>query len=127
MSFGSPGAYPTPANGGPQYLKFRQFQPDWEVVTDAHEYEDGGRSWVAYNDSAPIFFIFEYDGLDVADAEDLYGHFSDAGGQLFGFTLTNPRTETEFTDVHYAPDGWEEDHTMVDINRVRIRLVKYPA
>ena len=131
MAYGSPGAFPVPPTGA-QYLKFRQLEPDFGAVTDSHTYEDGGKSWVARNDSGPTVFLFEYDGLTVAQAAVFLAHHSDAGHELFGFNFTNPRTAAAFTDVHYMPDGWEEDHDRppqgnYTIISLRIKLVKYPT
>lgn len=127
MPFGSPGAFPTPSAGGPPILKFRQLEPDFAAIIDRHDYEDGGASWVALNDTGPIYFLLEYNGLTVAQAALILTHHSDAGHELFGFNFTNPRTSTAFTEVHYAPDGWEEDHSKYWIISLKIKLVKYPA
>lgn len=127
MPFGSPGAFPLPAAGGPPFLKFRQMQPDFAAVSHRHDYEDGGASFVAMNDTGPIYFELEYNGLTAAQAALILAHFADAGSELFGFSFTNPRTSTVYTDVHYAPDGFQEDHSRIWNNSFRIRLVKRPA
>lgn len=135
MPFGSPGPYPIPAEtiitsggvevGGPQYLKFRQFTPSYDEVTDQHTYEDGGASFVLRNDTAPIVFLFEYDGLLEEEAAILDNHRADAFGSAFGFELTNPRTEEVFQDVHYLE--WAEDHLLIEtVNKRIIRLIKRP-
>lgn len=127
MSFGSPGVFPMPASGGPQYLYFRQMQPGYEEITDRHDYDDGGASFVLRNDTAPIIFVLKYDGLSVAEAATLYAHRADAFGEAFGFSLTNPRTSQTYTNVHYAPDGWKEDHTKTWINSLEITLIWRPV
>jgi hypothetical protein len=127
MAFGSPGTYPFMAAGGPQYLKMRQLQPAFEDVTDKHIYEDSGASYVLFNDTAPIRWIVEYDGLSRAQFDVLAAHHADAGHEAFGFALTNPRTATAYTGVHYDEGGWEEDHTVIDSIRVSVRLIKRPS
>lgn len=136
MSVGSPGPYPIPAEtivtsggatvGGPQFLKFHQYQPDYGDVTDEHVYEDGGASRFLRNDSAPITFVFEYDGLLEEEAAILDEHRADAFGGAYGFELTNPRTLQVFQDVHYLE--WDEDHQLYEtINKRTVRLIKRPA
>lgn len=126
MPFGNPDAYPIPDEGGPQYLKIHQFQPAYEEITDKHVYEDGGVSFVTFNDSAPIRWVIEYDGLSEADVAILDGHRADAFGEVFGFEFTHPRTEQEFTGVHYD-EAFEEDHRKTWNNRRVIHLIKRPA
>lgn len=136
MAFGSPGPYPIPSVtvitsggaevGGPPYLKFHQYQPSYEDVTDEHLYEDLGASYVLANDTAPIIFLFEYDGLLEEEAAILDNHRADAFGSAFPFTLTNPRTEQVFTGVRYLE--WEEDHRLIQtINSRVVRLIWRPA
>lgn len=136
MPFGSPGEYPIPSVtvitsggasvGGPPYLKFHQYQPSYEDVTDEHLYEDLGASYVLANDVAPIVFLFEYDGLLEEEAAILDSHRADAFGSAFSFTLTNPRTEQVFTGVRYLE--WEEDHRLIQtINSRIVRLIWRPA
>lgn len=130
MPFGDPGPYPIPSGGtganGPQYTKFRQFRPDYDEVSDTHIYEDGGASYVLFNDSAPIIFLFEYAGnLLVEEAMPLDEHYEFAAGQVFGFTLTNPRTDQVFTNVHYLED--EDDHSKTWMQQRTNRLIWRPA
>lgn len=127
MAFGSPATYPFMAASGPQYLKMRQLQPNYEEVTDKHIYEDGGASHVLFNDTGIIVWIIEYDGLSRAQFDVLAAHHADAAHEAFGFNLTNPRTSTAYTGVHYDEGGWEEDHTVIDSIRVSVRLIKRPA
>lgn len=135
MPFGSPGAYPIPSVtvvtsggvevGGPQYLKYHRFQPSYDEVTDEHIYDDGGASYVLYNDTAPIIFLFEYDGLLDDEAAILDNHRADAFGNAFGFQLTDPRTEEVIENVHYFE--WDEDHLLIEtVNRRSVRLIKRP-
>ena len=126
MPVGSPGAFPLPAAGGPPYLKFHQYQAAYEEVTDKHIYEDGGASFQTFNDDAPIRWIIEYDGLEEAQVADLDEHRADAFGEVYGFSLTNPRTNVTYTDVHYD-DSFEEDHAKVWQNRRVIHLIKRPV
>lgn len=134
MAYGSPGPYPTPSvtvitsggaeAGGPPYLKYHRFQPAYEDVIDTHIYDDGGASYVSRNDQAPIVFLFFYDGLLDTEAAILDNHRADAGGPLFGFTLTDPRNGDIITNVHYLVDGWEEDHRLIEtINTRTVRLI----
>lgn len=125
MPFGSPGPYPTPAAGGPQYLKFHQYQPSYEDVTDEHVYEDGGSSYVLANDVAPIIFLFEYDGLEEDLIAPIDAHRADAFGSAFGFGFTNPRTDQVFTNVHYL--DWSEDHRKTWNNSRTVRLIWRPV
>lgn len=136
MAFGSPGPYPIPSVtvitsggaevGGPPYLKFRQYQPSYEDVTDEHVYEDGGASYVLANDVAPIIFLFEYDGLLEEEAAILDNHRADAFGPAFPFVLTNPRTGQVFSGVRYLE--WEEDHQLIQtINSRIVRLIWRPV
>lgn len=135
MPYGDPGPYPIPSGGtgsnGPIYMKFRQFSPSFDDVTDEHIYEDGGASYLAFNDSAPIIFLFEYfqngnGHLLSEEAAILDQHYENAGGKLFGFELTNPRTLEVFQNVHYLER--EDDHTKPDTMQSRtVRLIWRPA
>lgn len=139
MPFGSPGPYPIPSEtiilsggaevGGPQYTKYHRYQPDYDAVVDTHEYDDGGASYVIRNDTAPIIFLFEYAGHLLSEESDILDdHRAEAFGPAFGFELTDPRTGEVFQDVHYAPDGWEEDHRIIQtLNERIVRLIKRPA
>lgn len=125
MPFTDPGAYPIPSGGtgsnGPQYTKFRQFSPSYDDVTDEHIYEDGGASFVTFNDDAPIIFLFEYAGnLLEEDAQILDEHYANAGGKAYGFILTNPRTDEVFTNVHYLEhrDDHEKTWTQSRFNKL---------
>lgn len=126
MPFGNPDAFPLPAEGGPIYLKFHQYQPAYAEVVQKHIYDDGGFSTVSFNDTAPIRWLIEYDGLPEDQVAILDAHRADAFGEVYGFTLTNPRTEEEFEDVHYDEE-FDEDHTRTHVNRRVIRLIKRPA
>lgn len=137
MPFGNPGPYPIPGlstayGTGPQWLKFHQFQPDYKAVTSRHDYEDSGASFVIFNNTAPIIWTIEYDGLEAATSPSPAGvsiidaHRADAFGEVYGFNLTNPRTSVVYTDVHYLPE-FEEDHRKTWINRRIIRLIKRPV
>lgn len=126
MAFGSPGVYPLPAVGGPQYAKFRALQPDYAAVTDRHEYDDGGISIVLANDVAPVIFVIEYTGLSIASAALLYTHRADAFGEAFGFQLTLPRSpSTVYQGVRYLE--WTEDHTRTWNNKITVKLIWRPA
>lgn len=136
MSFGSPGPYPIPSVtvilsggaevGGPQYLKYHRFQPAYDEVVDEHVYEDLGASYVLANDTAPIVFLFEYDGLLEDEAAILDNHRADAFGSAFEFELTDPRTDEVFQGVRYLE--WEEDHRLIQtINSRIVRLIKRPV
>lgn len=136
MSFGSPGPYPIPSVtvilsggaevGGPQYLKYHRFQPAYDGVVDEHVYEDLGASYVLANDTAPIVFLFEYDGLLEDEAAILDNHRADAFGSAFEFELTDPRTDEVFQGVRYLE--WEEDHRLIQtINSRIVRLIKRPV
>jgi hypothetical protein len=130
MPYSDPGPYPIPSGGtgsnGPILMKFRQFSPTWDDVTDEHIYEDGGASYVSFNDTAPIIFLFEYPGhLLQEEAAILDEHYNDAGGKLFGFELTNPRTLEVFQDVHYLER--EDDHEKTWMESRIVRLIKRPA
>lgn len=126
MPLGSPGVFPLPAAGGPPYLYFHQFQPAWSEIVDKHIYDDSSASVVMRNDSGPIRWTIRYDGLTAAQAATLDAHLNDAGGEAFGFSLTNPRTLTVYTNVHY--DGeYGEDHTKTWSNSREIHLIQYPS
>lgn len=135
MPFGTPGPYPIPSEtivttggvivGGPPYMKYHRFQPSYDDVTDEHLYEDGGASFVLFNDEAPIIFLFEYDGLDGDQHAILDNHRFDAFGKAFGFEFTDPRSGQVITDVHYL--DWTEDHLKTWINSRTVRLIKRPA
>lgn len=130
MPYGDPGPYPIPSGGtgnnGPIYMKFRQFSPRFDDVTNEHVYEDGGASHVAFNDSAPIVFLFEYPGnLLEEDAEILDEHYANAGGRLFGFELTNPRTLEVFQNTHYLER--EDDHEKTWLQSRIVRLIWRPV
>lgn len=130
MPFGDPGPYPIPAlstaNGiGPVWLKFHQFQPAYAEVTEKHEYEDGGASFQTANDTGPIRWAIEYDGLSAAEVAVLDAHRNDAMGEVYGFDLTNPRTSVTYTDVHFD-EGWSEDHQKTWVNSRAVRLIKRP-
>lgn len=136
MSLGNPFAYPIPnqvvdTSGGeiaaPQWLKFHQYQQAYDEVSDRHDYEDGGASFTIRNDTAPIRWLIIYDGLLEDEAAIFDAHRADAFGEVYGFSLTNPRTGVTYTDVHYD-EGFEEDHVLYQtINRRVIHLIKRPA
>ena len=137
MPFGTPGPYPLPSvtlitsggieTGGPQYLKYHRYQPSYEDVVDTHVYDDGGASYVSRSNTPPIIFLFFYDGLLSGEAAILDNHRADAHGPLYGFTLTDPRTDQVLTNVHYLVDGWEEDHRLIEtINTRTVRLIWRP-
>jgi hypothetical protein len=126
MPLGSPGTFPLPAAGGPRYLYFHQFQQDWSAVTDKHIYEDGGASFVMRNDEGPIRWTIRYDGLSLTEAATLDAHRADAGGEVFGFQLVNPRTSVTYTGVHYDEE-YAEDHEKTWINSREIHLIKRPV
>lgn len=126
MAFGSPGPYPIPAIGGPQYIKFRQFVPSYDEMVDEHEYDDGGASYVLRNDVAPIIFLFEYPGnIDENEVGILDDHRADAFGKAFGFDLTDPRTGDEFENVHYLDS--KDDHEKVWMQQRTVRLIWRPV
>lgn len=131
MSFGSPGAFPmvgvsTAYGTSPPYLKFHQFQGTYSEVTSTHIYEDGGASFVLYNDTAPIRFEITYAGLTEAQVAVLDAHRADAFGEVYGFSLTNPRTLATYSNVHYDSE-FAEDHIKTWNNSRTIHLIKRPA
>lgn len=133
MPLGTPGAYPIPGAStsygiGPPWLKMHQFQPDYKAVTSVHTYEDGGASFVTFNDTAPIRWTIEYDGLNGEAAQDFSAiddHRADAFGEVYGFEFTNPYTSTTYQDVHYDA-AFEEDHRKTWINKRVVHLIKRP-
>lgn len=131
MPFGSPGPYPVPGGGtgsnGPQWLKLHIFQPSYEDVTDKHIYEDGGASFVLFNDTAPIRIEIRYDGLLTGEAAILDAHRADAFGEAYEFTFFDARTNTTLTGVHYD-ESFEEDHILIEtVNKRTVHLIKRPA
>lgn len=131
MPFGTPGAYPIPGlstayGTGPRWLKFHQFQKAFAEVTEKHIYEDGGASFQTVNDDAPIRWLIEYDGQELAESAVIDAHRADAFGEVYEFTLTNPRTTVVYTGVHYD-EQFEEDHLKTWVNRRVVVLIKRPA
>lgn len=131
MPFGSPGAYPVPGAStaygtGPQWLKMHQFQPQYQAVTDSHEYEDGGASFVTFNDVAPILWVIEYNGLSEAQSAVIDGHRADAFGAAYEFTFFNPRNSTTYQRIHYVVD-FQEDHRKTWNNSRIVKLIQLPA
>lgn len=130
MALGTPGAYPTPNTStsygvGPLWLKLHQFQPAYAEVSSKHQYEDGGASFQTANDTAPIRWLIQYDGLSLAEVAVIDAHMADAFGEVYGFTFTNPRTTVAYTDVHYD-EGFTEDHEKTWVNSRTIHLIKRP-
>lgn len=112
---------------GPMWSKFHQNQPEYRDVLDKHIYEDGGSSFVTFNDTAPIRWAIIYEPhLSLLQAAVLDGHRAEAFGEVYGFTLTNPRTGVAYTDVHYDEE-FQEDHKKTWSNSREIHLIKRPA
>lgn len=128
MPVGSPGAFPMPSAGGPQYAKFHMFEPAYSEVTDKHVYEDGGASFQTFNSSAPIRIVIEYDGYTLTELATLKAHRADAFGEVYGFSIAIPASwgGGTLTDVHYD-ESFEEDHAKTWEQRRVIHLIKRPV
>lgn len=120
----TPDPYPTPGEGGPQYLYFEEIEPEYRSYLQ--EFPD---LHVDANITAGKIrhFVFEYDGLSAADAQILDDHYALAK-TAFSFQLTVPRTGEVITGVRYdSQDGFKiPNHKKVWVRSRSVRLVKYP-
>ena len=111
---------------GPRWNKFHIFQPEYDQVTDEHEYDDGGASYLTRNDNAPIVFLCEYQpNLSAVNARTLDAHRAEAFGKAYGFDFTDPRTGVTYNDVHYLE--WSEDHGKIWKQSRIVKLIKRPT
>lgn len=123
--------YPTPSQGGPQYLKFTKERLDYSEITIQAKYEDGGRDFNTSASAPPQRYVFEYDGLLDTEASTL-DTFWDIYKLSDTFTLIEPRNHpwtgagSTVTGVRF--ESYEADHDKVKtINKRTVRLVKYPT
>lgn len=124
--------YPTPTQGGPQYLKYTKHRKDWKEITVISVFEDRGVDTNSSADNMPQRWSFEYDGL----TEDEVGTLDDWWDthRLTGsFDLQEPRNEpwsgtvgSTITGVKFE-DYEDGTHDKVWINKRIVHLVKYPS
>lgn len=123
--------FPTPLEGGPQYLKFLKQAKDWSAVTLEVTYEDQGKD---FNESAADcaqLYELEYDGLSDDDTSVL-DTFWNNHRRAIPFTLVEPRddpwTQNEgstVTGCHFV--SYEADHRKVKFTQSRrVVIAKYP-
>jgi hypothetical protein len=114
---------------GPQWSKFHQFQPAYKEVTDKHIYEDGGASFLTFDDTAPIRWTIIYeDFLLLAEVAVLDAHRAEAFGEVYGFSLYNARDGVTYTGVHYDEEFSEDhSHMYTNSNSREIHLIKRPV
>lgn len=117
------GNYPTPEFGGSPWLKFRDLDPDWSVVTTEQEMEDGGADYNLEADESILRWEFEYvligEYIDIHD-----GHRESAKGITQSFTFVHPRTGVAYTGVRY--ESYERNHTKNHAQMRTVRLVRRP-
>lgn len=116
--------HPTPDQNGPMYSRFFEPPPDYDAVTTAHEYEDGGKSFNLDSEQQPRSFEISYDGLSELEAQILDDHYDEAKGQINDFTFTHPRTGEEIEGVHYL--SYERSHEKTWMQTRRVVLIRYP-
>lgn len=115
--------YPTPELGGSPWLKFRDLDPDWSVVTTRQEMDDGGADFNREAESPIYRWEFEYALLDqYIEIHD--DHRESAKGETEPFTFTHPRTGVEYTGVRY--EGYERSHDKNAVQKRTVRLIKRP-
>jgi hypothetical protein len=116
--------YPSPEFGGPPYLKFRELDSDWSIVTTEQQMDDGSSDVNLEGDSPIRRWEFEYDGLTETQAAILDGHRAAAKGIAESFTFVNPRTGESLTGVKY--ESFETDHSKRWIQTRKVRLIRRP-
>lgn len=101
-----PGAFPMPAQGGPQYSRLVR-RAD-EYLVDSVQFKTSGRDYRAHSQEYIRRWRIEYDMFENdAAAALLEAHWHAARGQFFGFDFTDPRTSQKFVNTHYDVNGLE--------------------
>lgn len=119
----TPNPYPTAANGGPIPVYFDEIRPEWGEF--GREFADGNPAYNTIQTSRIRHFVFEYDGLDQAQAQVLDDHYNSTRGGL-SFTLVHQRTGEIITGVRY--EGYSRGpHVRVWSQTRSVKLVKYPG
>jgi hypothetical protein len=94
----TPTEFPVPAVSGIQYTYFDELEPDWGQF--GQQFPDLTPEFNTIQTSRIRRFIFEWQGLDEAQAAVLDAHWESTRGGL-PFTLTRPRTGEVITGVRY--------------------------
>lgn len=126
--------FPTPAFGGPPYLKYIKHPLDYEETTIFNDYEDGGRDTNESADTPPQRWTFIYGGLTQTQAKVILDHYN-TNRLSAKFTLQEPRndpwtgtTGTTHTNlVQYEKPVEQADHNKVWSQALTVHLVKYPS
>lgn len=115
--------YPTPEFGGSPWLKFRDLDPDWSVVTTEQEMDDGGADYNLEADGPILRWEFEYALLgEYIEIHD--GHRESAQGITGSFTFVHPRTGVTYTNVRY--EKYERDHNKNWVQMRSVGLIRRP-
>lgn len=123
--------YPTPAQSGPPFLKYRKRAKDWSKNTLVSTYEDGSRDFNTSADNVSQFWDLDYDGLTETQADQLID-FWDAHGIATEFTFIEPREfpsdgtqGATFTTARF--ESFEYDHTKMWVNSIKVSIRVDPA
>jgi len=112
--------YPTRATV--YWLKQVAVAPDFEPVTNTHQYEDGGMSFNSSDDTGVLMWEIEYDGLTAAQAALLDAHFASAAlANDFSFV---DRDGVTFTACHYK--SFEKGWNKIYAQSRKVVLCRYP-
>lgn len=123
--------YPTPAQGGPPYLKYIKHRKKWDEITLISTFEDKGVDTNTSADDTVQRWTLEYDGLTESQIATIDSWW-DTYKRSTSFDFQEPRnapwttTGTTFTGVKF--ESYEDgDHTKVWINKRIVHLIKYPS
>lgn len=123
--------YPTPAFGGPQYLKYIKHAKDYEEITEFAKFEDGGLDTNEHATDAAQRYEFIYGGLTETQAKVLDDHYT-TNRRSATFTLQEPRnvpwSHTTGSSVTVRYESYERpDHEHYDVQARRVVLIKTPV
>lgn len=119
-----PSPFPTPALYGPMWTKFIAEEPEY-LVTVGTPFKNGHVDYWLNSDTPIYRFVFEYATLTETEAAILDDHYASAKGRAFGFLFTDPRTQVNYTGVHYEKFEKSHDKSRKIQKRV-LTLVKRP-
>lgn len=126
--------YPSPAFGGPPYLKFIRHPLDYKEITIFAKYEDGGVDTNESASTAPQRWTFIYGGLTQTQAKVILDHYN-TNRLSVKFTLQEPRNDpwtgtvgTTYTNlVQYEEPVEQPDHPKAWTQALTVKLIKYPT
>jgi hypothetical protein len=120
----TPSAYPTPALGGPRYLRCQIISKQYPVILGP-KYTDGGQdSFLASTTPSEIVWEIEYDGILASEAVTLDAHNDSAYDTHLQFNFTDPETGTTHAVKYLEYQRGARTHR--DINKRLVKLIKRP-